>query len=179
MEISDMDANRSFYTKLRKCSTFSRRDILKILSDIITVIQGSAYNSIYYTEINHSPVSVIYCSDDYDIDTGFNSSLEELENSGKALFLVVSSCFIFDIICFNSRNNVVSPLGFFANFSYLIEFINSVINYRLENNLTEGITLEKLEELKNKFLAEKLGEERESVSDRDVASKKLVTQEGK
>lgn len=87
MRIDDIEANISFNIKLRKCSTFSRRDILKILSDITTVIQGSAYNSIYYTEVNHSPVSVIYCSDDYDIDTGFNSSLEELENSGRALFL--------------------------------------------------------------------------------------------
>lgn len=171
-----------FNRQLKECSTFDRKEILRVFCDIIAAFKGDVHTFIYYTEINYFPLSVIFCSDDYDLDMGFKTSIIDLEKSGKALFLSAGKYTMYSQICFYDLNfitiNYDSPADF-SSFPYLEEFINEVISYRMENGLNEGIILKQLEELKNKFLAEKLGEERETVSDGDIASKKLVTQEGK
>jgi len=164
-EFKNSVSNIHKYCRLiEKYSTFNRRDISYILADLVSVFEGKKYivSQMSYHPEKGSPaqvqdVLVIIEKSNYEKIKDKNY-LEErylyhLIKNYKIIVLDAkfSLCMPETIKFFKFETGTINQNISLRGYDYLKEYINMVINYRLENNIEE-ITEEELENLKNQFI---------------------------
>lgn len=156
-------------------STFDKETILKVLTDIVSEIEGMVFE--YMPFYKHLNKSVIFESGLYDTKKQeYLFSVTQLKDLKKAILVADSKQSDTNLRFYSIRFGSVDFETFpnFPGFEYLKEFIDEVICYRFENKV-EKISSEELERLKNQFLLRKLGEKRDRLINQiEGVSKKFV-----
>lgn len=149
-----------FGYSLKDYSTFNRNDIMKIICEIASSIEGVNYRIVKEARIQDSHQEFVYCAlVQHDVygKYGFGADIESLEAIKKALFFDITESVFSENISFYNLNHqsmrFTSPVRF-NNFPYLEEFIDGVIAYKIEHNLNR-ISREELDRLKSRFLIRK------------------------
>lgn len=140
--------------KLETYSRFQGREIGKIIASLVRIFEGTnyVYNGAYYyttqaqnlggneitVNVRKHPrivVSIEYRADSYSDDS---NSLDSIVKKGKALVLVDDADVLGDGILFyrvNPENRSLDQYVNFGIFSYVKEFIDGVISYRVDHDL--------------------------------------------
>ena len=164
-EFTDSVSNIHEYCRLiDKYSAFNRRDISYILADLVSVFEGKKYivSQMSYHPEKGSPAQV------QDVLVIIEkSNFEKIKDKNyleeRYLYHLIKN---YKIIVLDAKFSLCMPeiLKFYKfetgtinqnirlrGYEYLKEFIDMVINYRLEKNIDE-ITEDELENLKNQFI---------------------------
>lgn len=170
------DEVSSYSSSLYCYSTFDRETILKVLTNIVSEIEGIVFEYLpFYKNLDKS---VIFESGLYDRkEHKYLFSVTQLKELRKAITVGDSKEFNTDLHFYSIRCGSVDfeICPDFSGFEYLKEFIDEVISYRFKNKM-EKISSEELERLKNQFLLRKLGEKRDKLINQiEGVSKKLIS----
>lgn len=161
----------AYCQKLETYSRFQGREIGKIIASLVRTFEGTNYvyqGAYYYTtqvnslafdeesiNVRKHPrivVSLEYRADSYSED---RNSLDSIVKNGKAIILVDDAETLENGIlfyCANTENHSLEQRVNFGRFSYVKEFIDGVISYRLEHDL-KTISYDELEKLEVDFIA--------------------------
>lgn len=161
--------------KIEFFSTFDAKVIGEILEQLLTIFEGEEYyfeEAEYYTKrIKHcvfdrieidvdESVRMIIKAEYKNSDSKYNSrftNIIDLVYNGHAIVLQEednkpSSNISFN--CLNDRNNGINSDVLYGRFNYVKEFIDCVIDYRINNNIA-NMNKDDLHELLVQFLAER------------------------
>ena len=150
--------------KIEEYSTFNRKDISYILADLLSIFEGKKYivSHMSYHPENGSPaqvqdILVIIYKNNLEKINAINHISERyfyhLIKTNKIILLdgKFSVCMPEILKFYKFETGTINQNISFRSYTYLKEFIDMVINYRIENNI-EIITEEELEDLKNQFI---------------------------
>lgn len=162
-----------FCKTVEVCSTFNSQDIGDVLSSIISSFEGRSYfyqDACYYTsQVEYflfekkqfdvcKQVKIIVAETErhtqYDDECLGARSLSRLADRGLALVLDEDTNPLNETITFyqsNATNHNLTQNVNYGKFTYVKDFIDYIVSYRIKNNLTE-ITREELEKIKVDFL---------------------------
>lgn len=167
-----------FCMKIQLFSEFDSDIIGKILEQLVTTFEGEEY---CYQETIYNTTKVIQCTFDkveqkicekvrvivkldyketkYDYRF-VNDNIDKLITNGKLILLDKNEERLGKNITFNymnnRRNNIKSDVKY-GRFEYVKEFMDIVIDYRINNNIID-ITKEDLQRLLKKFLTDKINQ---------------------
>lgn len=164
-------------------SYFDMMSIGKIIASLIQIYEGKNYS---YQEAYCYPDSKSYMGPNFVYSAIIieeeskcgnypNNCIEELLSQDKAIVLVKDiSPIDYDMNFYrkNEYGRLIECVKY-GKFSYVKEFIDSVIEYRIKNQ-KRNISFEELEVLKLKFITSRLDKIKENYKIRDIEHEKLV-----
>lgn len=164
-------------------SCFDMMSIGKTIASLIQIYVGKNYS---YQEAYCYSNSGLYMGSDFVYSAIIieeeskcrnypNNSIEELLNQDKAIVLVEDISPIDGDMHFYRKNEYGRLIECvkYGKFSYVKEFIDSVIGYQIKNQ-KRNISFEELEVLKLKFITSKLDTIKENYKIRDLEQEELV-----
>lgn len=137
-EVSEKNGKVCHIVKIyHDCGRFSRYNIVNIVAVLLSYIEGEKY--IPFSSSIFSLNSMIIKEDSKQYNNIDYDTLDKLYKNGDLIILDKSYSNMVDFY-----NNVGDSNSLFGPFNYLHEFVNRLIQYRIENDKKDSITMEEL-----------------------------------
>lgn len=139
-------------SKIKENSKFNVEEIGAIVSDLVTIFEGEKFT---YKLACYEPSNwfVLITSDEKDQKYFRKQQMYSIRKKGDALIFPVSNIFSEASVYFYTADKMhrVNQTVGFGKFSYVKEFIDELILYKIKNN-KEYLSPEEMEELKYNFI---------------------------